>query len=355
MKDFDRDAYLEKCKELSKSKEFIDTTTKYADSLIAQNLPVIFDKDHLDRYFGLSINRLIYRMNTMYSSFSISKKKGGKRHILSPKEPLKGLQKWIAEKILQHVQPHKTATAFRKGGSIIRNASPHTGSECVLNVDLIKFFDFIGQKRVAGLFWSLGYTEEVSNTLACLCTVGPPGRHKESLMRVKPHPPRNVTVLPQGAPTSPHLANLVLRQLDTRFYGYAQKNNLHYTRYGDDITFSGEDASLPPVAFLVQVVKEEGFSINFKKFYRRKAHQRQIVTGLIINDGVKVQKLFKREVRKHLYFAKKFGVNGHLTHIGCHKKAYRDWLLGCILFVRSVEFDVGESMLVDFDSIDWSF
>lgn len=353
MESIDRYAYEAKCRQLGKSQTFIEKTLKYADKLTAQNLPVIFDRRHLSAYIGISVKELLVEKHRMYKSFTIRKKHGGKRNILSPREPLKTVQKWIAENILVKVPLHEAATAFCKGGSIIKNASPHVGKECVLNIDIMRFFDSIGKERVAGLFQSIGYTRTVSDALARLTTIKPSEKHHKELSTVFPGSLRNNTVLPQGAPTSPHLANLILRQLDARFNGYAEKHALKFTRYADDMTFSGPISSLPSISFLVAVVKEEGFRLNFKKLHKQERQHRQVVTGLTVNDGIKVSKKFKREIAKHLYFAKKYGVSSHLERTECNKKAYRDWLLGNILFVKSIEPETGEAMLNKFNCIEW--
>ena len=162
-----------------------------------------------------------------------------------------------------------------------------------------------------------------------------------------------MTVLPQGAPTSPYLANLLATGMDRRFQGYANKNSLRYTRYADDRTISGDRQDLPSTGLVVHIVCQEGFFVNFSKLKRCGPARRKVVTGLIINEGVHIPKVYKRNIRRHLYYARKFGVVSHLSKIGCDKKAFADWLLGSIHYINSVEPNVAEEMLKEYSMVQW--
>lgn len=354
MNTFDRNAYIQKCKELGKSTTFQDATLKYAEHLLSQGLPVIFDIAHLSFLLNLDTRRLSANTSSYYKQFQIRKKSGGKRLILAPVGDLRRAQSWIYQNILKSVPLHISSHGFRNGFSIVSNAKDHVTKEVVLNLDLKSFFHSVYQRRVFGIFQSLGFTHGVSRILACLTTVSLPKRFhpkKGELPIFKP----GMSVLPQGAPTSPALSNIAAKGLDARFAGYALKHNLVYTRYADDITFSGLKDNMPSISFLTQVVKEEGFWINFAKYRKRGRQHRQLVTGLIVNDGVRVSRSLKREVWTHLHFANKYGPFNHLDRRGIDKKAFRDWLLGKIFFIKAVEPEVAKKMIASFETIDWSF
>lgn len=354
MSSFDREAFILKCGELRKSAKFIDVTLKFADHLTSQNLPVIFDVRHLSLLLGSDAVTLATRAEDAYKPFWIRKKGGGKRLILAPECELRRVQRWINETILKVIPLHECVHGFRNGRSIVSNARPHSSHEVVLNVDLKSFFHSVYQLRVYGIFRSLGYCVRVSRILARLTTVRLPPKMATE-MKAVPFFKSGMAVLPQGAPTSPAIANIAARGLDSRFSGYALKHGLVYSRYADDITFSGAKEKMPSLSFLVQVVKEEGFWINFAKYRRLGRQHRQVVTGLVVNDGVRVARTIKREIWTHLYFAKKYGPLNHLAQRRIKKGAFRDWLLGNILFIKSVEPEVAQRMRAQFDAIDWSF
>jgi RNA-directed DNA polymerase len=179
--------------------------------------------------------------------------------------------------------------------------------------------------------------------------------------RADPNCPMNFeyhydSYLPQGAPTSPALANLVAYGLDRRLSGLATNLGVRYTRYADDLTFSGNYSQLPKLGLINTIVRSEGFYINPSKTSLRRRGQQQKVTGLIVSGTiVKVPKKYKKEVWKHLYFAKKFGVYKHLENIKNSKFAFQDWLLGRIMFIRSIELEEGNKMLHEFYQIKWPF
>ncbi|MFZ4395854.1 MAG: reverse transcriptase family protein, partial [Kiritimatiellia bacterium] len=260
MSAFDRAAYVLRCRELCKSATFEAATLAYADHLVSQALPVIFDVRHLSVVLGIDVAALGSDASGQYKAFCIRKKGGGKRPILAPTGDLRRVQRWINETILKAVPLHEAAQGFRTGRSIVSNARAHARKEAVLNIDLKSFFHTVYQRRVHGIFKSLGYTKGVAKLLARLTTVRLP-KEMELEMGDVPIFRAGMAVLPQGASTSPALANIAARGLDMRFAGYAAKHGLTYTRYADDITFSGPMDQMPATSFLVQVVKEEGFWI----------------------------------------------------------------------------------------------
>jgi RNA-directed DNA polymerase len=217
----------------------------------------------------------------------------GKRLLEVPKPRLKAIQRKILHELLDHVPAHEAAHGYRRGRSVVSYAAPHAGRRIVLRIDLREFFPSVRGARVRALFLTLGYPLEVARHLAGLCTnvvpddvwpVGSPspGPDKRPWFR-SPH-------LPQGAPTSPAVANLCAHRLDRRLAGLAAKLGASYTRYADDLAFSGgEELERRARAFHVAVCRialEEGFAVNTRKtrFMRRAA--RQHLAGVVVNEKV---------------------------------------------------------------------
>lgn len=160
--------------------------------------------------------------------------------------------------------------------------------------------------------------------------------------------------LPQGAPTSPMLSNLIVRSMDDAFVELASKCNCIYSRYADDITLSGNSGSImPTIRDIYKIVYTHHFHPNKKKTKISFSCDRQMVTGLTITDGVHVPKKYRKDVWKELYCCKKFGVASHVAYRHPDQGMYRYWLLGRIMFIKSVEPGCGEKMLQEFNSINW--
>ena len=227
-----------------------------------------------------------------------------------------------------------------------------------MNLDLSNFFETITEKRVYGIFKSLGYCKNLSVEFARICTAQISDLKYESLSESEQEYFKDIynlkdSVLVQGAPTSPSLSNFICRRLDLRLSKLANKLGVSYSRYADDITFSGDEKDLPNIGILKHIIEDEGFKINWEKVGKYKKGQRQIVTGLLINDKVRVPKKFKKEIYRHLHFCLKFGAYSHFQRI-CPEKGYRkEWLLGKIYFVYSIEPDEAKKMLEIASKIEW--
>nr|WP_286674689.1 reverse transcriptase family protein [Clostridium sp. VAP51] len=292
-----------------------------------------------------------------YINYEISKKSGGKRLLTCPNWKLKNIQKWINNEILMNYKLSSCCTGFRKGMSIKQNAEIHLNQPYILKLDLLDFFPSINEYRVYNAFKKMGYHTNLSVYLAKLVTVdvGKVYTHDfESSPRII-----GVGVLPQGSPTSPYLANIIASKLDERLSKLSKKLNICYSRYADDITFSGELDKFPSLKLLNKIIEECGFKINYKKVSLQNKKQGQIITGLSLSNGVKIPKKYKKETSKHLYYCKKYGVFGHLAYMKKNKNidynGFREWLLGRIYYINSVEPDVAKKMLEDFNTIEWLF
>ncbi len=214
------------------------------------------------------------------------KSNGTLRLIEEPKPFLKRLQRDLLARMLDKVPPHPAATGFCKGRSCITGAARHAGEQMVICFDLADFFPSITSTRIYTLFRTLGYPRHTARALSGLSTaITPPVILRTRGLAARDHLTQRH--LPQGAPTSPVLANLAAFVLDARLSGLARSLGATYTRYADDLTFSG-DRHIASVLHraVPEVVTGEGFRLNPAKTRTAHAHQRQIVTGLVVNQRV---------------------------------------------------------------------
>lgn len=235
------------------------------------------------------LSKYIFRADYLYKRFSIPKKSGGQRHISAPSRELKRIQKWISTNLLKSQPVHESCTGYRAGMSIVDNANPHVGKDFVLNADIEDFFPSITIDRVNSLFESLGYEQKFAGYLSRLCT------HDE--------------LLPQGAPTSPDLANLVCKTLDERLSEFCLQRNWSYTRYCDDITVSGDGhISRTEIDAICNIISSEGFKVNDNKLRVARKTSQQRVTGLVVNERVNLPRRERRRVRAMIHRKETTGV-----------------------------------------------
>ena len=235
----------------------------------AKRLPVIFDLAHLGMWTdidGVAMAAMVHGTTAFYRSYEIPKRSGGVRVIKVPYPSLLCVQRWILKEILQREELPESVHGFRAGRSIVTNARPHLGKRCVLKLDIRDFFPTIKLARVLAVFSNLGYGRRLSWAMARLCTLE--------------------GSLPQGAATSPMLANIVARNLDHRIEGLSKTFGLQYTRYADDLTFSGTEMSLQLPAIIAGIVQSEGFEVNEEKTRLMRGSSRKIVTGVSVGSGI---------------------------------------------------------------------
>ncbi len=216
------------------------------------------------------------------------KRAGGLRVIEAPKDGLKGLQRQILRGILDHVPVHDDAFGFVPGRNCREAAERHCGEPVVICFDLAGFFPSVRGPRVFGLFRRLGYPHAVARYLTALCTNVTPSRVRLRLSAAE-RPTYRIPHLPQGAPSSPALANHAAFGLDCRLSGLAGRLGATYSRYADDLSFSGAPylARVLPER-VAQIVAEEGFALNPAKTRIARAGARQVVTGIVVNDHLNV-------------------------------------------------------------------
>lgn len=257
-----------------------------------------------------------------YSRFEIPKRSGGMRLISSPKPDLRAAQNWVREKILIRLPVHSAATAFRPGMSVVDNAERHTNSQVVVRVDLKDFFPSITFHRVRGYFEYLGYNPGVASVLALICTDAPRVRltrdGETHFVAIRDRS------LPQGACTSPDLANLIAGSLDWRLAGLAARTSWVYTRYADDLVFSSSDPGSSPhrlIRSVTAINADEGFTVNTTKTRIMRAPNRQAVTGLLVNNGVQISRRDRKRIRAFLHRCETQGVDLVSQQIGKNARA----------------------------------
>lgn len=338
-----QDNYLSKLHEALEKKASpkvnIDECLHYATRLVNNGLPVIFDIKHFSLLLGANFYALlgvIFTSDKNYQIKSIPKKSGEKRELTIPSINLKFIQQWILNNILNNIKVSNYAIGFHKDRSILENAKFHLNQECVVNVDLKDFFPSINTERIFRIFYYYGYTRELSFFLSKICCYN--------------------NGLPQGAPTSPYLSNIACLKLDKRLSKLAEKYNANYSRYADDITFSGSKGLGEILPILETIIKDEGFLINDKKTRIQRNFQKQMVTGIVVNDSTpKVPKKFKKLLSQEIYFCKKFGVSNHQERISDHHSFYKEHLYGKAYFIKMIEPDIGKKFLKKLDEIDWDY
>ena len=318
--------------------EDIEAACKYAENLIILNLPVIFNNEHFSLLVGKEYKEITTMMATLETNYyhlaCIKKKSGGERILNVPAVSLKIVQRWILDNILENLHVSQYAMGFCKNKSIVTNAKNHLGKACVINVDLKDFFPSITQKQIFNIFYYYGYTIGVSYMLSRLCTC-------ESR-------------LPQGAPTSPYLSNIVCLKLDKRLSELSKRFEAEYTRYADDITFSSDSDISNILPIVKEIIIDEGFQLNEKKTRVLFKHQKQEVTGLLVNGNrIRVNKKYIKKFKQEIYYCKKYGVEDHLKHIGCKKHFYCDHMYGKAYFINMVDEEMGKKFIEELNSIDW--
>ena len=302
----------------------------YAGKLNDQGLPIIYDQAHLSLLLGYDYEFLVALSNNatfFYKHYEVLKKSGGHRPIDEPLPSLKEIQRWILSEILvpaSRTMVSPVAKAFMPGKSLRDNARFHKRKQKVVALDITDFFPSIGFGAVLGVFQNMGYSKPVCVMLARLCT-----------LRGK---------LPQGAPTSPMLSNLFFKKTDDNIFHYCRSRSILYTRYADDLVFSGND--LKPqqlITFVKMLLSSRQMVLNEKKTKVMGRSSRQSVTGVVVNDKMQVSREYRDEIRQEVYYCIKYGRASHFGRIKQELPAwisspdlYLKHLLGKVYFVLQV-------------------
>ena len=276
----------------------------------------------LEQDLGTSAKTLYAVSNNLgkhYRKVKLPKKNGGFRTLSVPDEVLKSIQRQIAEVLLIHSPTSRYAKAYRFGSSTLRNAKHHVGKQVVLKLDILHFFDSIRYSTVKDkVFPEEIYAEPVRILLTMLCY------HKDAL--------------PQGAPSSPAITNIILYEFDEQIGQWCRERGIAYTRYCDDMTFSGDFNPAEVIRFVRLELKKMGFLLNEQKTQILRPDQQQTVTGIVVNEKLSIPADYRRKLRQELYYCRKFGIQEHLQKIGLEipENTYRMQLLGKVNYVLQV-------------------
>ena len=291
----------------------------------------------------------------------ISKRGGSARLLEAPKQRLKSLQRKILADILNRIEPHRAARGFRAGGSVVSYAAPHVGRHFVLRIDLRDFFPSVRSSRVHALFRTVGYPENVVRLLTGLCTNSTPlavidaaPSLEEIKMREDARRLLGAPHLPQGAPTSPALANLCAWRLDCRLAGLARSAGAEYTRYADDLLFSGHRRLFRRLAdfrvLVLAIVLDEGFSIRNRKTRLMTNGHRQQAGGVVLNERVNVPRDQYDRLKAILYNCIRYGP---VSQNRSAHPSFREHLRGRIAYFASINRTRGDRLLKLFEQIEW--
>lgn len=270
-------------------------------------------RSDISNLLAVEDNTLIYYLyryeqekgSPLYTSFIIPKRNGSHRQILSPIHGLKLIQRKLTNYLSSIYSPRNNVCGFVRGRCAADGAQRHIGTRVLLNLDLKDFFDSINFGRVRGLFMASPYSfgTQAATTIAKIACYN--------------------NRLPQGAPCSPIIANMVCSSLDTALTRFANKYRLNYTRYADDITFSckgnistlnravayKDSSGIAQIGYeLKKIIEKNGFVINEKKIFIQGNNQRQCVTGLIVNEKLNVPREYMALTRSMLYSWQKHGI-----------------------------------------------
>lgn len=265
-----------------------------------------------DKFYPFTMKHLLYYCNPnhafhRYRQFKIKKKSGGFRQITAPRNQSFMMLLQCVNEILKAIYtPSDYAMGFTERRSVVTNAAVHKGQNYLFNLDLKDFFPSVEQARV----WKrlqlapFNFPVAIANLVAGLCSMRETRKDINGKITF-------AYILPQGAPTSPIITNMICDNLDRRLAGLAKRFGLHYTRYADDITFSSmhyvyaENGEFRKE--LTRIISSQGFTINEKKTRLQKLGSRQVVTGIIVSDKLNVAKKYVREIRSLLYIWEKYG------------------------------------------------
>lgn len=337
-------------------------------------VPPLDDATSLAEHFGLTIDELVNLADTTLATRRAPSQRiahyryrwlvrpSGARLIEAPKPRMAGLQRKILDEILSAIPVHPAAHGFVPGRSAVTGATLHVGAQVLVTLDLEHFFAAVTAGRVWGILRAAGYPEPVAHLLTGLITHATPVAVLAG-MPLGVDPDRNFRLrrrlatphLPQGAPTSPQLANLVAHSLDRRLAAYADSIGVTYTRYADDLSFSGGPDLARQAPTLIRAVQRfaqaEGFGINPAKSRVRRDSQRQLVTGIVVNRRTNVTRADYDRLKSVLHDCRRRGPE--VANREAHPD-FRAHLLGRISWVTALNPERGAKLRAAFDAVDWA-
>ena len=279
----------------------------------------------LEQDLGIPVKTLYAVSNNLrghYRKVLLSKKSGDYRKLSVPDEILKKIQRQIADVLLIHMPVSRYAKAYRFGSTTLKNAKPHVRKPIVLKLDILHFFDSIRYIDVKDkVFPAEIYAENIRILLAMLCY------YKD--------------FLPQGAPSSPAITNILMYDFDEAVGSWCRERGISYTRYCDDMTFSGDFDPAEVIRFVRGDLKKMGFLLNEQKTKIQRPGSQQSVTGIVVNEKPNISAAYRRKLRQELFYCRKFGVAEHLRKIGLEvtEETYLQHLLGKVNYVLQIRSD----------------
>lgn len=312
-----------------------------------------------------------------YRTFRIRKRshEGGRRRfrvIAVPSPALMKVQRWITHRILAHAYPHSASVAFSKGNRLVDAAGPHCQAKWIIKIDVSNFFESISEIAAYNVFRCLGYQPLISFEMTRICTrMGVRTRYRARKRWIAYDEERTIHRyttdrmghLPQGAPTSPMLANLAVREMDDIISQIAAKYGLIYTRYADDITLStkrtafGRKRSREVIGKIYKIMSEFGLSPNLAKTRLLSPGARKIVLGLLVDEKApRLPRDFRNLMRQHLYYLRhpQVGPAKHAAKKGFSStRGFRNHVYGLAMYARQIEPAYGVACLAALNDIDW--
>lgn len=285
------------------------------DFLLSLNLIKCRDmKKYIKTIYAIGNN-----VENNYKVYKIKKRSHGYRTIYEPNKTLKYIQRQILNNILNNKSISKYATAYHKGISLRDNAIPHINKDIVLKLDIKNFFESISFGDVYNACFAIdSFPKSVGMLLTYLCTYS--------------------DHLTQGSPTSSYISNLVMKEFDEELGSWCEENNISYTRYSDDMTFSGRFNPSEVIIKVKKMLHKLSLELNDKKVHVVYKSARQDVTGITVNEKVQVNIKYRKDIRKDVYYIRKFGLSSHLErcNIKRNKDKYLDTIYGKILYVLQI-------------------
>ncbi|WP_338791274.1 reverse transcriptase family protein [Bernardetia sp. MNP-M8] len=341
-------AFSEKARENGYSEDIIIKCLAYAKPIISRGFPVIYNTTHLCGLVGYNesyIKRaakskptttILYssqnkKTKSFYRRFSIKKKDGTERILFEPLPSLKEIQHWILNNILYHIEVSKYAKGYIPKRSIKGHLKYHVNNSELLVLDIANFFPSIQQSFVEDVFLGIGYSHKISNLLARLCCKN--------------------NSLPQGAPTSPYLSNIILASFDKDIAEYCNEKNLYYTRYADDLAFSTKKTKEGnTIRFssdeLIGLVKSKlaplNLRLNSQKTSLMLSQHPHFISNISVLKKAQVPKKRRNDIRNQMFYIKKFGLKDHVQHINRKNETqidsykYLKHLLGKVNYVLTI-------------------
>ncbi len=338
-------------------------------------IPAILSLNHLAQRVGVSyqgLRAIVERHEDPYRHFSIRKRSGGWRRISVPSPDLMRVQRWLALHVLNPLRVHHSSYAFKPGSSIVKCASRHCGARWLVKMDIVGFFSSISEIQIYRVFRAIGYQPLVAFELARLTTRSPVSSPRYMLptwlsrqrhATISAYNSAHLGYLPQGAPTSPMLSNLIMRDADAKIERVAKAFNLSYTRYSDDLIFSTRDNDFSRsrasrlVANTTRLLARMGLYPQKRKTKIVPPGARKIVLGLVVDGATpKLAREFRSLLRQHLYYLESVGPTEHAKKRGFETVwGMHSYIRGLIDFAKMIDRPYADALLARFDAVGWPF